>query len=278
VKIDATLRNMFFRPPTRLVSMILGVPVTVKAVLPTDLVTVKELRPDLLYLLGDDELVHAEMHGYWMEDFPLRNLQHWTIIYEQYKRAPRQVVVWVGNGKPVKPGLSFPPHLEYSYEVIDARDLDPEELLAGDVDEAIFAVLCKIGNGESERKRIVTRILARIEELPLEQRRDALLRLLILSGMRGLTALVRKEAEHMPLTIDIHENEFLEDVFQDGKKAGRDEGRREAARELLLTLLERKFGPVPAAIRHRVEGADMADVTRWSQNVLGATSADQALR
>jgi hypothetical protein len=77
--------------------------------------------------------------------------------------------------------------------------------------------------------------------------------------MRGLTVLVCKEAEHR---------------LDEGRRAGREE----AARELLLTLLERKFGPVSAAIRHRVEGADMADVTRWIQNVLGATSADQAFR
>jgi flagellar biosynthesis/type III secretory pathway protein FliH len=102
--------------------------------------------------------------------------------------------------------------------------------------------------------------------------------------MRGLAALVPKEAENMPLTIDIHENEFLEEVFQAGRKEGFDEGRREGFEQglregrdegrrvgLAEALLERKIEPVSTAIRHRVEDADMADVTR-------GTSADQALR
>ena len=291
MKYDATLKKLFLKPPAKLLSMLLGKDVAVKRVLPTEMITVEAMHPDLLFETVDRRLIHLEVHGYWMGDFAVRNLLYFGLILRDYKRAPEQIVIWIGKHKPGVPdGLNFAPRLVYNYPVIDARTLDAEPLLAsGGVDEAVFAVLCRT----NDQRGTVLRILRRIMELPVAKRRDALVQLLVLSGLRDLTPLVRTEAKKMPIMIDIHENEFLEEVYQDGRKEGRAEGRNEGrnegqsqgleeglrtAREILLNLVEQKFGAVPAAVKRRVAKAGAGDIQRWSQRVLTASSRDEVFK
>ena len=308
---DATLRKLLGvvgEPPVTLLSMLLGRPVSVKQTLPTNLITVQELLPDLLFLLDDDSILHLEVHGYWMVGFPVRNLLHWGVIYRDLGQPPRQIAIWIGRKKPgIRDGINMPPHLSYSYPVIDARTLDAEPLLAsGHINEAIFAVLCKF----RDSRRTVVRILRRIKQLPLAEQKEAVLQLLILSGLRGLTELVREEAKRMPLSIDIHENEFLDGIYKDARREGRQEGRRkgleqghrkgleqghrkgleqgsqegrlegrlEAARGMLLDLLEQKFGSVTPATKLRVGSADLEQVTSWSRKVFSAKRIGEVFR
>jgi hypothetical protein len=74
MKYDATLKKLFRRPPNRLLSLGLGREVVVTRVLPTELITVESAHPDLLFETEHGELIHAELHGYGMQDFPVRNL------------------------------------------------------------------------------------------------------------------------------------------------------------------------------------------------------------
>ncbi len=235
------------------------------------MITIEQMHPDLLFETADRKLIHLELHGYWMDDFAVRNLLYFAFILRDHKRAPEQIVLWIGKHKPGVPdGLSLAPKLVYSYRVIDVRTLDAEPLLAsGGIDEAIFAVLCR----NNDKRGTVLRILRRIIDLPVAKQRDALLQLLVLSGLRGLTPMVRREAKSMPVSIDIHENEFLEEVYQGGKKEG-----LRTAREMLLNLLEQKFGPVPAPTKRRVGKADSSDILTWSQRVLKASTLDEVLR
>ena len=50
MRYDATLKKLFLQPPNRLLSLAFGKPVTVKRMLPTDLIRVENLHPDLLLL------------------------------------------------------------------------------------------------------------------------------------------------------------------------------------------------------------------------------------
>lgn len=61
----------------------------------------------------------------------------------------------------------------------------------------------------------------------------------------------------------------------EGLEQGREEGREEGAAALLLRLLERKFGPLDAQIKARVEQASLADREAWSLNLLDARSLDE---
>ena len=63
--------------------------------------------------------------------------------------------------------------------------------------------------------------------------------------------------------------------FDEGHLEGFDEGRREESRELLLLLLEQRFGSLPAGIAARVELAGEAVIKDWFTRVLSARSFDE---
>jgi hypothetical protein len=80
-------------------------------------------------------------------------------------------------------------------------------------------------------------------------------------------AVAKAEVNRMPVTIDLHENEFFEEIFQ--------EGGLKVARDMLTSLLEQKFGTVPAEVSQRIRDADLARIERWSKRVIpSATLAE----
>ena len=275
---DATLKKLFQQPPNRLLSYALGKNVVVARILPTDLITVENLHPDQLFETEEGELIHAELHGYAMEEFAVRSLLYAGLVLRDYKRWPEQIVFWTGPRNVAIPGgLKFR-LLDYGYDVIDLREVDGEFLLeGGPVEEAIFAVLCRL-RGQRES---VAAILRRIAGEPLERQREAIAQLLILSGLRGLKSLVAEEVKSMPVSFDIHENEFLEGIWQEAHQEGRQEGRQEGSlssmRRVLLKLLENKFGFVPTETRSRVESADLARLDLWTDRVMRGSTIDEII-
>ena len=278
MRYDATLKKLFQQPPNRLLSLAFGKPVTVVRMLPTDLITVENLHPDLLFEDDQGDLIHAEMHGYPMAAFACRNLIYFGLLLRDYKRPPHQVVFWIGRDRiGVSAGLSYPPELEYSYRVIDVRDIDARILLeGGGIGEWVFAILCKVDEPEA----LVAEILGRIAELPAVSQKEAVAQLLVLSGLRGLKSVVQEQVNNMPLSFDIHENEFLEEVFQEGKEKGLQEGkekglqegRLESARLLLSELLEAKFGPLPSTAQDRISQASFEEIQLWQRRALLSAS------
>jgi hypothetical protein len=65
--------------------------------------------------------------------------------------------------------------------------------------------------------------------------------------------------------------------FEDYQQKLRNEVRQEEAGRLLLRLLRARFGELPAATVARIETADLADLERWSERVLGAQTLAEVL-
>ena len=80
----------------------------------------------------------------------------------------------------------------------------------------------------------------------------------------------------MPVSIDIHENEFLEEIYQEGQEKGSERGTA-IARRILITLLEQRFGSVPAAARQRILVADLDTLDRFTSRLAPSASLDQIL-
>ena len=55
---------------------------------------------------------------------------------------------------------------------------------------------------------------------------------------------------------------------------GRVEGRVEGEAKSLIRLLERRFGPLPAAVKSRIDGADLNQLDAWIDRVLDAKSLE----
>jgi flagellar biosynthesis/type III secretory pathway protein FliH len=66
--------------------------------------------------------------------------------------------------------------------------------------------------------------------------------------------------------------------IEKGIQQGRQEGRQEGVVSLLLRLMERCFGSVDAALRHRLQTADAVTLLKWGDRLVNANSAEEALR
>ncbi|MEW6489716.1 MAG: DUF4351 domain-containing protein, partial [Thermodesulfobacteriota bacterium] len=56
---------------------------------------------------------------------------------------------------------------------------------------------------------------------------------------------------------------------------GRQEGRQEGEAALLLRLAERRFGPLPAWARARIQAADADTLLAWGENLLDANDLEE---
>ena len=59
------------------------------------------------------------------------------------------------------------------------------------------------------------------------------------------------------------------------QELGRREGRREGGADVVLRLLERKFGPLSAWVKKRVNSADAAQLLVWADRILTAATLDE---
>ncbi|WP_058557862.1 hypothetical protein [Thiohalocapsa sp. ML1] len=67
---------------------------------------------------------------------------------------------------------------------------------------------------------------------------------------------------------------FSTRMREEGEKIGIQVGEA----NVVLFQLEQKFGPMPEAVRRRVQRADPATLLRWSGRVLTENSSDEVLR
>ncbi len=58
------------------------------------------------------------------------------------------------------------------------------------------------------------------------------------------------------------------------ERIGREDGIEEGQRKLLLRLLGRRFGPLPASVTDRLDAAAPAELERWGEQLLDADSLE----
>src|SRR5580658_2722578 len=248
---DMALKKILTRPGSMLLTALIGLPslrwLNVEAPL------VRNLRVDLLGESPDGGLVHIELQSRNEKDFPLRMGEYAFGVALRHGRLPRQVALYVG-AEPLRmknelagPGWAFRFHL------VDIRDLDGELLLASDnPGDNVIAILTRLGNEPDA----VRRVLKRIEAGHPEEREQALSELLIVAGLRKLTAEVRREARKMPIQEDIMDDEVWGPLIREGLAKGRVEGQI----NMLLEQLEKKFGAVPPRIHERIASLNPSQI------------------
>ena len=76
----------------------------------------------------------------------------------------------------------------------------------------------------------------------------------------------------MPVSIDIHENEFLEEIYQKGQESG-----AAIVRRILIVLLEQRFGSLPASAHQQILAADLDTLDRFASHLVPAASLEEVL-
>ncbi|MBM3734706.1 MAG: hypothetical protein FJW39_02880 [Acidobacteria bacterium] len=143
----------------------------------------------------------------------------------------------------------------------------------------VIAMLGK--NGTKELRTILHRILA----LPAEQRGRLVAQLMALSGLRGVSERLKMEFKAAGMEIDIESNVLLRDIrdagyakgLAKGLAEGEAKGEAKGQARLLRSLLESKFGKMPAWATKRLAQASADDIARWGAKVLTARTIESAL-
>ncbi|MCC4897080.1 DUF4351 domain-containing protein, partial [Salmonella enterica subsp. enterica serovar Typhimurium] len=66
----------------------------------------------------------------------------------------------------------------------------------------------------------------------------------------------------------------LQEGLQTGRQEGLQKGLLEGQRKSTLNLLTLRFGSLPEPVRHRIEGASMAEMEGWMTRLFEARTLD----
>ena len=231
-KYDKTIRSLLKDLPTTFIELLTGEKFSKEALKPLDvkLQKVIEREADLIVentQTGD--IYHVEFQSTNDPSMPIRMALYFYLILQNYGRAPRQFLVYVGKGE-----CTMPDHVEignsrHQYKVIDLKkDLNCENLLKSDnPNDWVLSVLCRIDSQGRAIRRIFEKIKT-IEDRRLQQ--ELIQKVLILAGLRDkqILKLVEQEVENMGLVIDPETNLYLKELVEKGEKRGELKAKKEA--------------------------------------------------
>ena len=243
-----------------------------------ELPTVQNRRADMLGETRDGTLLHIELQSVNQSGMALRMLEYAAAIHRQFRRFPQQVVLYVGEAPLRMKGHIAGPQLAFSCKMVDIRSLDGDALIASaHVEDNVIAVLARLHN----RREAVKRILSGIAECEPRRRAEALAELMLLAGLRSLGPAIEREAKQMPILNDIMDHPVLGRERKRGIKLGLEQGleqgREQGERQLVLRMIGKRFGPLPAAARKRIEELPAPKLEHIALRLIDARSLDELL-
>jgi hypothetical protein len=108
---------------------------------------VRHRRADLLGETSDGALVHIELQSTNQAHMARRMLEYSLAIHRNFRRSPKQIVLYVGDAPLRMKGSLAGPGLSFQCRVMDIREVDGERFLASEcLEENVLAVLMRLGN------------------------------------------------------------------------------------------------------------------------------------
>jgi len=175
----------------------------------------------------------------------------------------------------------------FRYELCDLHLPEPEQIRGQVMSRLILLALKHIF--DPSPKQVLAGLMPLVEELLERETSTEMLEVLLryythASGkldeqdIRELLTETARGEEYMQTFIERYIEQGRQQGLVVGEQKGRQEGRQEGQQELLLRLMTRKFGTLTAKQRKRIQQADGETLLRWSEQVLFATTPDEALR
>ncbi|RLA69605.1 MAG: hypothetical protein DRG30_10010, partial [Epsilonproteobacteria bacterium] len=192
---------------------------------------------DILYKNGD-EVVHIEIQNNNHPQMHLRMHRYYSdilFLYEDY--VVRQYMLYIGKAKCNMKSQIKRDKIDYSYDIIDIRDIPCESFLYSDDSSAIvLAMLCDFEG--KDKQMVVNIILKRLRELNDEDEYRNYLRMVnIYSNNRDLEEEVKKGMEM--LSVDIEKTPLYQIGEKRGIKRGIKRGRVEEKLENAVIMIEK---------------------------------------
>lgn len=251
-------------------SMLALTPVAVERWHHVELPEVRNLRVDLLGESSDKRLVHIELQSTHDSDMALRMLEYSAAVFRQFGRFPEQIVLYVGRPRLRITGVLRGPNFSFKCRIVDIRELDSERLLASEqIEDNVILVLAGVG----DQRVAVRRILGRIASADPAARSRALAAFMILAGLRQLEEVIEQEANRMPILDDIMDHKVLGREF----KRGLEQGLHDGELAVLLPLIEKRFGALPASARERLDRMTAQEVESVALRLLDVRNIEELL-
>ena len=228
--------------------------------------SVRMRKPDFLGRFDKGALIHLEVQGDNDSGMEWRELEYYLMIYRLLEQPPIQIVLYCGAAPMTMQSRIANESLQFQYWLIDIRIFKSESFLASDaLPDAALAVLAE--PKDMTKREVVAAILERLRNLPTNEQRDWLEKIMVLSGLRDAEDLVREEAEKMGISLDIRDNKF----FQEAYAAGIEDGVGKGEATMLHRQLERRFGSLPEWARQQLEQADLTALDAMGMRLLEAS-------
>jgi hypothetical protein len=266
---DLTLRDLLMDGAPALLGQAAGIAGIRLA--PLEVPVVGGGRLDLFGEIDGESALHIEVQADNDPAMPVRMLGYlWLSLRQRPALKVRQMVLYVGRDGMAMADRLDGPGLAFRFQLVDARDLSSDALLASDHPcDIIMALFAATDDIKARVRAVVRRLASRFADDP-PRLRDALVRLTLLAPLRRAEPLVHEEISFMPITIDLETHPFASKFFL----KGRAEGRAEAKAEMLLRLLRRRFPALPDDVEARVLAADGDQLDLWSERILDASDVE----
>jgi len=197
-----------------------------------DFERIESRESDLLFKNGD-EIVHIEIQNDNHTQMHLRMGRYYMdilFLYEKYSVS--QYMIYIGKKRCYMKSKIKRDKMEYSYAIIDMRDIACEELLKSSDSSAIaLSILCDFEG--RDKQSVINTILRRLRELNNDRDFEKYLEIITLySTNRGLEKEIDKGVKM--LTFDIEKTPF----YQIGLEAGEKNAKRETTFENAMVMIK----------------------------------------
>ena len=190
----------------------------IRASLNVEYAMVEERRSDLLYLLEDETMRLLDIQAANDHKMPYRAGIYSLMSGQKYQRPVHVTVLYLGD-EPMRMRDQLQcGSTTVAYDLIDIREYDFDDLLAGGPGDWALAILAK---GGMDRLR---EVIDKAMTLPSPRRERLIAQMGTLSGLRKARNKFRMELKKMPVYIDIDKNVFLAEIKRIGADQGRAEG------------------------------------------------------
>ncbi|MEB3337649.1 MAG: Rpn family recombination-promoting nuclease/putative transposase [Leptolyngbyaceae bacterium] len=235
--------------PERFATWILGTPPTSLKVLKTEL-SIEPIRADSVILLQTAErILHLEFQVKLESEppLPLRMLDYWVRLYRLYRIPITQVVVLLippTEMTPIETVFSLE-STRHEYRVVKLWEEDPTIFL-NDLALLPLATLA----AATVPEQLLRRVAERVSQIESEQQRQEVSAYVqLLAGLKFKKPLIRQIFREGVM----RESVIYQEIYQEGEAKGEVKGRAEGERSLVLRLLTRRVGEVPAQLRSQIE-------------------------
>ena len=242
-KYDKILRENIETIIPFIIEHLLGIPFDATNVIKDKLQVTIERETDYLCLLvrsPDHEMLHIEFQTESHKRMAARMMLYNAVIYERYELPVRQFVIYLGQSK--KPNIPVQiktPYLDFSYKLINIRDIPSALFLKADTPEGV--ILAVLGEFDHlPAKEIIQKILQRLQELTTDKNRlqKCVVHLRMFSQLRKLQIETIKQIDIMPLKIDIRKDPYFIKGLTEGKAEGIELERLEKSKLFVIRLLK----------------------------------------